>query len=222
MKSNNKKPSKSFEKWNQDTITKTFDLRFVESHPILQQWLQYSSPFTKEEKQYVATLQKNAMRRFDVWNEEELKFKFISFIVSMANLDTDVSTSFLDRKISAVVQDHAMSGVVDFLVATGFVEPQEPFFFLHEYKKERGRDNDPLGQLLAAMLTAQELNKTEGRKPHPIYGCYVVGRMWFFVVLEGLEYSVSQEYSATQDAIFAIVSALRFVRERILEIIKGA
>ncbi len=221
MKSNNR-TSKSFEKWNRDELTQVFDLQRLKVMPQLQEWLAYSSPVSKPQEALLRELQERLASNIDAWNEEELKFKFISFIVNMANLDTDVSTSFLDRKISAVVQGYTMSGVVDFLVATGFVEPQEPFFFLHEYKKERGRDNDPLGQLLAAMLTAQELNKIEGRKPHPIYGCYVVGRMWFFVVLDGLNYSVSQEYSATQDAIFGIVSALRFVRERILEIIKSA
>ncbi len=223
MKSHGKKPEKSFEKWNRDTLTQVFGLHFIENHPLLQQWLQYSSSFTKEEKQYLINLQNNAAYRLDTWNTAELRFKFISFIVNMANLDTDVSTSFLSRKINAAVQDQQMSGVVDFFVATGSVEPREPlFFFLHEYKQERKRESDPLGQLLAAMLTAQALNESEGRKPHPIYGCYVVGRMWFFVVLEGLEYSVSLEYSALKEEIFGIVSALRFVREQILEILQDS
>ncbi|TAE30555.1 MAG: hypothetical protein EAZ92_04390 [Candidatus Kapaibacterium sp.] len=222
MKSNSKKSDKSFEKWNRDEIARAFGVKRLAHSPLLEKWLQYSSPITQMEKDMLETLRKSLEVNADLWNEEELKFKFISFVVNMAQLDTDVSRSFLDRKISAVVQDQQMSGIVDFLVATGNIEPQEPFFFLHEYKQERKRENDPLGQLLAAMLTAQALNAHEGRKPHPLYGCYVIGRMWFFVVLEGLEYSVSQEYIATQEAIFGIVSALRYVREEILTIIKGS
>ena len=222
MKSHGKKSDKSFEKWNRDEIARAFDVKRLPHSPLLEKWLQFSSPISQEEKAVLETLRQSLEANADIWNEEELKFKFISFVVNMAQLDTDVSRSFLDRKITAVVQDRTMSGVVDFLVATGNIEPQEPFFFLHEYKQERKRESDPLGQLLAAMLTAQALNESEGRKPHPIYGCYVVGRMWFFVVLKGLEYSVSQEYVATQEAIFGIVSALRFVREQILEILQDS
>jgi hypothetical protein len=39
----------------------------------------------------------------------------------------------------------------------------------------------------------------------PLYGCYVVGRNWFFLVLNGKEYDVSLAYDATQDDLFDIL-----------------
>lgn len=49
---------------------------------------------------------------------------------------------------------------------------EEPHFFLPEYKPEKNRDNDPLGQLLIAMVAAREANKDD----NPMYGIYINGR----------------------------------------------
>ena len=58
------------------------------------------------------------------------------------------------------------------MLAKGKMIPKIPYFCLHEYKQENRRENDPLGQLLIGMVTAQA--KSEGELP--IYGCYVSGR----------------------------------------------
>jgi hypothetical protein len=55
------------------------------------------------------------------------------------------------------------------------------------------------------MLAARALNKSA----YPIYGCYVVGRNWFFVVLEEAIYAESLAFDATQDDIFQIFTILR-------------
>lgn len=133
----------------------------------------------------------------------------------MIRFDSEEYSAFLDRKLPAEINGERITGIVDFMVATGKVEPQEPFFFLHEYKKERGSENEPLGQLLIAMYAAQNLNS----KKHPMYGCYVVGRNCFFVVLEGLEYAVSDAFVSTQDDVFQIVSILKQAQAYIDEIV---
>jgi hypothetical protein len=94
---------------------------------------------------------------------------------------------------------------VDFLVATGKSKPIQPFFFLHEYKRLRGRENDPLAQLLVEMLAAQELNEHTS----PLYGCHVIGRNWFFVVIEGRNYAESNQYSVSDDGIYKVFSMLQ-------------
>ncbi len=90
-------------------------------------------------------------------------------------------------------------------MASGTQFPKEPVFFLHEYKKQLDTSNDPLGQLLAEMVAAQTLNS----RPHPIYGAYVIGRHWYFVILEGKSYAESLAYDATKEDILQIVSILR-------------
>ena len=114
------------------------------------------------------------------------------------------------------------SGNVDFVIATGKVEPKHPFFFIHErnaarYKQEKKKDNDPLGQLLVAMVTAQIRNNDD----RPILGSYIVGRFWFFVILDKSEYSVSLAYDATQADILNIFAILRRAKAYIAEYFEG-
>ena len=45
------------------------------------------------------------------------------------------------------------------------------------------------------MRTAQALNKD---KNQPIYGCYVLGRFWFFTTLVGNHYCITDAYTATR------------------------
>ena len=67
---------------------------------------------------------------------------------------------------------------------------------------------DPIGQNLAAMLVGQHENTDD----EPVYGCYVVGRNWFFMVLQEKQYSISKAYSADDDEIFEIVKILKSLR----------
>jgi len=87
------------------------------------------------------------------------------------------------------------------MIATGRSKPKEPFFFLHEYKQlHPSKKNDPLGQLLIAMVTAQAKNPN----PHPVYGVVVEGRFWYFVVLNDKEYAVSNPFDACDVDIYQI------------------
>jgi len=61
-------------------------------------------------------------------------------------------------------------------------------------------------------LVAQELNKNQ----HPIYGCYILGRDWFFMVLQGRQYAISEVYAATKEDIFDIFRILKGLKAIIL------
>jgi hypothetical protein len=98
------------------------------------------------------------------------------------------------------------------MVATGKENPRQPFFFVHEYKQEKRRETDPKGQLLATMLAAQKNNKG---KEFPILGSYVIGRFWFFVVLDGNNYARSLAFDASRDALYDIFSLLQFAKQNI-------
>jgi hypothetical protein len=183
----------------------TFALRRTDELPALEQWLTAKQDVTEQERASVLHLQANILHKIDSWNEDELKFKFIAPFVSIVGYDTDRFNSFTQRTISATVKGIKLSGRVDFVVAVGKSKPIQPFFFLHEYKRTRGRDNDPLAQLLVEMLAARELNDHS----HPLYGCYVQGRNWFFVVLDGQEYSESIAFDATKAEVFTMLCVLK-------------
>ena len=101
----------------------------------------------------------------------------------------------------------ALRGRVEFLVAAGTQNPRQPFFFLHEYKPTyKTTPSDPLGQLLVSMLATQTLNIQE----RPLYGVYVVGKLWQFVLLDKNEYAVSSSFDATDETdLFKIFSVLK-------------
>jgi hypothetical protein len=91
-----------------------------------------------------------------------------------------------------------------------------PYFFLHEYKRFKGSEANPLGQVLSAMLAAQTLNHTADQ---PIYGCFVYGRAWTFVLLQGQTYAAGQAYDAADpEEIVKIWSILQDTKRRIEEI----
>jgi hypothetical protein len=100
---------------------------------------------------------------------------------------------FHERPLKAKVKDYSVSGIVDGMVAYGDTEPSHPYFFLHEYKRMKQSEADPLGQLLIAMIAARELNQ-DGK---PIYGCYIIGSYWRFVLLDGDTYAQTQGYDAS-------------------------
>ena len=58
------------------------------------------------------------------------------------------------------------------------------------------------------MIAAQQANKAVGIQ-NPLYGVYVTGRFWFFVILDGNKYMESLAYDATQEDIFQIFAMLK-------------
>ncbi len=216
-----KSPLHAFSAWNQDDVRRSLGLQRLRTSALLQEWLQAQSSPTKAVEERILFLREYLIDNVEFWNEDELKFKFLGPFMQIVNFDDDQRfRAFTQRKLQAVVQTAKgetirIGGTVDFMIATGRVEPREPFFFLHEYKKERGSSDDPLAQVIVEMLAARTLNGDNA----PMYGCYIVGRNWFFLVLEGSNYAVSDAFVATQDDIYQIVAILqatkRYVKARV-------
>ena len=205
---------RAFDTWEYEEIELTFGIERVKKQPRLMNWQKATylleEPYTSFLHHYQELLTDNA----DAWNEDELKFFFISPIIGLVSYENPLYKPFTQRNLSASFPDLQLeiNGRVEFMLAKGKQHPRQPFFFLHEYKQERKRDNDPLGQLLISMLAAQERNQAD----FPIYGCFVTGRFWFFVVLEGKQYDVSLAYDATQtNELHQLFAMLHHVKEMI-------
>ena len=138
----------------------------------------------------IEELRELAFMYIDSWNEDEYKFMFISHFLGLVKFVSPHYKAFTQRPMSMIYNNGTLAteGYVEWMCARGIQTPKQPHFFLHEYKPEKRRDNDPLGQLLIAMIVSQQVNADE----KPVYGIYVNGRNWFFVVLEGKEYAISQ------------------------------
>jgi hypothetical protein len=201
---------KPFSQWTKEEVEEEFQLTADPQNVLLRQWLTgSSSASSQEEEQQLRQLSRKLLAHVHDWNEEELKVCFIAFLLDMVDFYQARYRPFLERELSVeYAEGKRLWGVVDFLVASGKQAPKEPFFFLHEYKRQADTANDPVGQLLAEMVAAQTAN----RHAHP---AYVIGRHWYFVILDGPVYAESLAYDATKEDILAIVGILRQTKDLI-------
>ena len=206
--------TRSFAQWTLPSLEKAFKLKRHRSLASLTKWLDSPCEITEEERDELEVLRDQVSLYSSYWSEEELKYYVIFPVIRMAHFLEEPIRFFADRAISATVDDIQLQGIVDGLLATGAYEPELPFFCLHEYKPEdSARKDHPAAQVLSAMLAAQELDEDD----KPIYGAYMVGRMWFFLALEGRDYAISTDYSAASGDIEDILRILRSLKPILIE-----
>lgn len=208
--------NKSFDDWTAQEIRFVFGITELPTIPLLTEWEKATYKPNTEELVFLEDKRVLLARFYRSWNEDELKFQFISQIIGLAKLNGMQYNTFSQRKLSAVLNDIVLSGKPELMVATGQDEPCNPYFFIHEYKPSTRGNNDPLGQLLAAMLAAQVHNNDN----LPLLGCFVIGAIWQFVVLHNNNYCLSNGYLAThtQDlqTIYAMLKQAKvFIEQRI-------
>ncbi len=197
---------RSFETWTYEEVEDTFGLTPLRSSALFEEWLAAEgfAPNTAE----LASLDDLKELLFDEaknWNEDELKLFFIGPLLSLIHFKTPYFKPYTQRTLTLKSDTIAASGKVDFMLAKGKVLPKIPFFCVHEYKQENRRDNDPLGQLLIGMVAAQSRNEIN----IPIFGTYISGRNWFFVLLDGKNYCLSDAFVASSNDVYTIFNILK-------------
>lgn len=193
--------------WEVGLIAKTFGLSSVlDGFPLLDAWLTVENDLDVNTIEELEKLRLKLRKRVNSWNEETLKMKFIAFILNMVDYDTDDLEGVFDAELKGIVQGKHLSVIADYaLCSYTFDFKDQPYFYFHEYKP-RKKSKDPFAQLLLAMLIAQEKNETQ----RPLYGCAVVGEYWYFMVLDGKTYSISNGYiAANADGLQNILLILR-------------
>jgi hypothetical protein len=146
------------------------------------------------------------------WNEVELESKFIGPLFNLSEIEDRTLGYFMERPLEAEFEEVKLYGTVDGLIAKGTQAPKLPYFCMQEFKRSQDNKGRADGQALAAMLAAQALNHGN----MPIYGLFVLGVGWNFMVLEGKEYLVSKTFAADGEAIFEIFKFLKALKIRIL------
>jgi hypothetical protein len=181
--------------------------------PNLNDWLDVDGTLNAMDTLLLDEVSEKLLKNADSWNEEELKMQYISMVIFLARF-SDKMRTYYDREIDADVEGVYIKCKADMMLSKGVGEViQTPYFFLHEYKREKKYTGDPIGQMLGGMLIAQEKNKNE----KPIYGCYVQGRFWFFSILEGKKYAISQPLNAEKrEEAEKIIFMLRKLNQTIL------
>lgn len=227
-----------FSSFSEEMVREAFGLKQefkIEGY--LTDWIAKADQMTihNEEKEQLKYLSNKLQLFVRGWNEQELREKFIAQIIQIIDFDIyDLKVaSFAEREMKVKYNNGIIQGKVEWMVARGIFEPQQPFFFIHEYKKEKDSSNDPLGQLLVTLCSVQILNNQELKptlfnpKPisfsHiPLYGIYIVGRFWFFIRLKNNRYYVSKAYDAVEiDDLEFIVKMLKAQKEMVIELVKN-
>ncbi len=203
---------KTFENCTWSELNKIFGLQKLKELDALSKWLHYPYIISNEIEKSLEKLSVNLADNCMDWNEDELKMQFIAPLLYLVDYtDSEKYHPFSQRSLQMQIENIELSGVVDWVLASGQQFPEIPYFFLHEYKKEKGANNDPLGQLLAAMLTAQYLNQNKNL----VYGAYVVGKDWYFMILEEAKYAITRPYQANEkddiNFIFAMLQKIKFL-----------
>jgi hypothetical protein len=212
----------TFESCDKTFMDNTFGFYQVDTIPELTAWINSKVQITDFEKELVFTLHQNTNYRINDWNEEGLKINFIAPLLAFINFNTDKYTAFADEKMEVEVGEYLLTGKLDWFVAKGFYKPETNIFFLQEYKRGKGNISDPDGQLLAEMLASRTLNNQDNEV---MYGVVVIGRSWYFVVLKGKEYAMSNFYDSMNTEklieIFEILKASKKIIEQKIEVLEA-
>lgn len=201
-----------------ESLEKLFGLQPVVNADFLFEWLNAPVALENLEQGDAKWLRELLTENVYHWNEQELSLHFIGPLFSLVHFTVVMKMNlFAQRPISADVQDKngnliTLFGRPDGLIASGYRSPEIPYFAFQEYKKEKDPDGDPGGQCLAAMLAGQSLN---GDPTQPVYGCYVVGENWRFMVLLGRQYAISPAFSALTDEVYYIIGLLKYLKIQI-------
>lgn len=211
-----KKPkAKPFKNWLYEDVAKEFGLKRLSSHVFLQELDQLIPDPLHIANNEVNRLKNILVEYIDTWNEDELKTMFINPFLSLINLVSPYYKVFVKRPLSISYANGTLitESDVDFVLGKGLQTMKKPFYLVNKYIAEtpqRGKIIiQDIGHILIAMLAAQKQNQDN----KPIYGIYVIGRLWFFVILDGSEYAVSKSYSAEDEEIFKIFAMLLHIKD---------
>ncbi len=194
-----------------------FDLERTLTNQSLTQWLEISGWQVDEfSEQVLGKIEPRLTFEIEGWFEEELKMQLLSIIFFLSEIkEPNKIGLFFERPISAEIEDKKISVVTDCMISSirGISAPQTPYFFMQEFKKSKGDNQDPEGQMLAAMLAAQHLNNNG----NVLYGSYVVGAFWYFTTLEGKNYARSEAFQLTKPKeLRQVILTLRKLKQIIL------
>jgi len=201
----------TFKQLTRNKLKDIFGLVLVSKHSSMDFWLEKAKHQTINdyETETLTRLQNKLIKRCSSWNEFELSEWFIGPLINLIDYETDDNSLFAFHDISAEVNNYELTGKPDVMFARGIDEPQIPYFFFHEYKRQTDPDGNPQTQLLGAMLAGQGLNQNT----KTIYGMYVIGKSWTFITLEQKYWCETKAYSSENEQIYDIFKILKTLKE---------
>jgi len=215
-------PVYSFSKITDNQLRDLVDIqKELNSDKFLNWFTNYIKISKESEKFFITLILENKDLIYD-YNEEDLKVNVIIPILNRVKFKSfdNKFRDFYELQLRYETDKFIFSGTTDFVVSKGLIRSTKPYFFIQEFKKGKV-NSDPEPQLLAELICAVELNNWKNIK-----GCYIIGAIWNFVILEKLgedkyQYFVSANFDSTKiEDLKDIYKNLIFVKNEIIDMIK--
>ncbi len=142
------------------------------------EWFNFKIEIDKNDEDFLIKLIRTNKYVIHDYTEYQLVANFISPLLNRVYFFSENFRPWFQPEIEGIVNGKKLYGKPDFMVASGIIEPANPYFFIQEFKKQLNV-SDPLRQVIAQMTVAIETNKTKQMK-----GAYNIGKLWNFVILE--------------------------------------
>jgi hypothetical protein len=99
--------TRTFDQWDADDLSRVFGLARARHSPTFDAWLSASAPysFSDAEQESLELLRDELADAVDLWNEDELKFRFIAPLIHLVRYNTQYTSVFTQRALAAVVND---------------------------------------------------------------------------------------------------------------------
>jgi hypothetical protein len=200
----------NFSKITLQEIQKYFDIEEIDNQDIFQDWFHFKYDFNDEENRLFEKLIKRYRISISDFNEEDIKLKILAPL--FYSIDFYIQEKQIQEWYDVPLSYGEFSGRADFVIAKGVKYPQKPYFFIQKFKKSIESTN-PEYQLLAEMLVAMKLNNTD-----TIYGAFIIGQYWKFMIVKDSKYFVSQSFDSMKiDDLKVIYKNLVAIKEYIKE-----
>ena len=178
---NTEKKIINYQNVNFQDIKEVVNIKLKDNATKFDEWFSYKYEISPEENKFLKELIENNKLFLSNYNEAKLAFRFIAPLLSKVNFFLGDIKDWYENFLKGEVNGYEFSGKTDFMVAKGDFVPEKPFFFIQEFKQTIPANN-PEFQLLAEMLVAIEINKT-----NIMYGGFIIGKFWDFVILKKLD-----------------------------------
>jgi len=212
-------PTYTFSKVTHNILKELVDIKQKSAGDNFDNWFNNEILINKTLIDFFQELIDDNKELMNSYNEEDLKIKFLAPLLNKVQFKSTVKEfrDFYELPMTYKTDKFILNGTTDFVVSKGLFTSEKPYFFIQEFKKGQ-TDGYPESQLLAELISAVELNNWDNIK-----GAYIVGAIWYFVILKRLEkhrynYFVSQSFDSTKvDDLQAIYKNLIFVKNEILD-----
>ncbi len=199
-------------------LEELFDIDKVYTKEKFNDWFDAKYKTLQDDTQFLESLLNRHIGIINYYSELELISKFIAPILNRVDFTLKEKNirDWYETSLKYESKEYTFSGRCDFVVAKGYDEPTDPYFFIQEFKQTSA--SFPEDQLLAELIVALKLNNST-----IIKGAYIIGSLWNFVILEKIvdkkyRYYVSKKYDAMDsDDLQQIYKNLQIVKREIDE-----